>query len=594
MAAALKFRPAVRQAFAARRGPDAVKALARADEDDVTGLLKRFAYLLGVQRIYATQWQEEADYVLPRKNSIIVQRIPGAKKTQRLFHSTPLNCRDKLSRAINGALTPSTLRWFYLMMENADLNKDQATAIWCDQVGELILGDLNRSNFASEWFEVCTDFVTFANALLFMEEAKAPGPRQFGGFQFRSEMIGRYVWSEGKDGRVSTVFRELTMSAQAIKDKWRHVPDEIIDKEAATPEQERCVIHCEVPNDNGAPGWRSVYCLQQSRYKLDEGKHEDFPFLGVRPTVASGETYGRWITDDAMPDIRSLNKLREMKLRVLPLIVQPPLSQNGDVVGPARLTPLGLTTVRSGTSRSEAVGPLLPPGSLDLRGAEMSEQELEKNIRAMYHDDELQLPNGPQMTAEEVRARRDQMLMILGPVVYGRIEREGLHPLIDWCFEKRRKAKALPPLPPALQNALGRGNVRLAVRYDGPIARAQRQSDVTAISQFYDFASKIAQIEATGAPVLDCVDNDAALRVVAKKLGVDPTIPLDQQGTDQVRQQKAQAQAAAQKQQQMAQMAESAGKAAPMVKAAGKAPDQNSPLANLANQGGGPQNAVGG
>jgi hypothetical protein len=593
VAAVLKFRPAVQRVFAARRGPDAVKALRLADEDDVTRLLKRFAYLLGIQRIWATQWQEIADYVLPRKNSIIVQRIAGTKRTQRLFHSTPLKCRDKLSRAINGALTPSTLRWFYLMMEDAELNKDQATAIWCDAVGDLILGDLNRSNFASEWFEVCTDFVTFANALLFMEEAKAPARGQFGGFQFRAEAIGRYAWSEGADGRVNTIFRELFMSAGAIKEKWPSVPDEIIDREAQTPEQERALIHCVVPNEDGSPGWRSVYCMQQTRYKVDEGKYDDFPFLGIRPTVASGETYGRWITDDAMPDIRSLNKLREMKLRVLPLIVQPPLSQNGDVVGPARLTPLGLTTVRSGTSRSEAVGPLLPPGSLDLRGAEMSEQELETNIRQMYHDDELQLPNGPQMTAEEVRARRDQMLMILGPVVYGRIEREGLHPLIDWCFEKRRKAKALPPMPPALQNALARGNVRLAVRYDGPIARAQRASDVTAITQWMQVAQAIATVEATAAPVLDSMDMDEAIRVTGRKLGVPPSLVRDEAGTAEIRQQRAQEQAAAQKQQQMAQLAESAGKAAPMVKAAGKAPEAQSPLAAMANQGGG-QNAAAG
>jgi hypothetical protein len=592
MAAALKFPLRVRRGFVARRGPEAMRAFDDAENADITTLLQRFAYLLGIQRIWATQWQEIADYVLPRKNSIIVQRIAGTKRTQRLFDSTALEARDKLSRAINGALTPSTMRWFYLMMEDAELNKDQQVAIWCDQVGELILGDLNRSNFASEWGEVCTDFVTFANALMFMEEAAAPGPHQFGGFQFRTEAIGRYAWSEGKDGRVNTLFRELTMSAQAIKDKWKSTPDEIIDKEARTPEAERAVIHCAVPNEDGSPGWRSVYLLQQSRYKLDEGKYDDFPFLGIRPTVASGETYGRWITDDAMPDIRSLNKAKEFSLRTLPMIMQPPLSSNGDVVGPARLVPLGITTVRGGTSRSEAVGPLLPPGTLDLRQANLEMQDLRASIKGMYHDAELQLPNGPQMTAEEVRARRDQMLMILGPVVYGRIEREGLHPLIDFCFEKRRKARALPPLPSALQMALGRGNVRLAVRYDGPIARAQRASDVTAISQLYDFAQKIATVEATAAPVIDTIDNDQAMRVAGRKLGVDPSIIRDEKGTDQVRQVKAQQQAQEQQAAQQAQAAESAGKAAPMVKAAGHAPEPNSPLANLANQGGG-QNAAG-
>ena len=591
MATALKFPLAMRRGFAARRGPDALRAFDGAEEADIATLLKRFAYLLGIQRIWATQWQEIADYVLPRKNSIIVQRIAGTKRTQRLFDAAALEARDKLSRAINGALMPSTMRWLYLAFEQRELNRDQASAMWCDEVGETLLTDLDRSNFYGENGEVCTDFVTFANALMFAEEKGPSRPREFGGFQFKTEAIGRYAWSQGKDGGVNAVFRELTMSAQAIKDKWKSTPDEIIDKEAATPEQERAVIHCVVPNEDDAPGWRSTYLLLQSRYKLAEGKYDDFPFFGVRPTVNSGETYGRWITDDAMPDIRSLNKLAEMGLRVLPLIVQPPLSQTGDVVGPARLVPLGLTTVRAGTPRSEAVGPLLPPGSLDLRQANMSAEKLEARIRAIYHDAELQLPNGPQMTAEEVRARRDQMLMILGPVVYGRIKTDYLDKLVHFMFKKRLKANALPPLPPALQMAVGRGNVRLVVRYDGPIARAQRASDVTAISQLYDFAQKIATVEATAAPVIDTIDSDQAMRVAGRKLGVDPSIIRDENGTAQVRQQKAQQQAAEQQAAQQAQMADSAGKAAPMLKAAGKAPEPNSPLANLAS--GGQQNAAG-
>jgi len=591
MATSLKFPLAMRRGFAARRGPDALRAFDGAEEADIATLLKRFAYLLGIQRIWATQWQEIADYVLPRKNSIIVQRIAGTKRTQRLFDAAALEARDKLSRAINGALMPSTMRWLYLAFEQRELNRDQASAMWCDEVGETLLTDLDRSNFYGENGEVCTDFVTFANALMFAEEKGPSRPREFGGFQFKTEAIGRYAWSQGKDGGVNAVFRELTMSAQAIKDKWKSTPDEIIDKEAATPEQERAVIHCVVPNEDDAPGWRSTYLLLQSRYKLAEGKYDDFPFFGVRPTVNSGETYGRWITDDAMPDIRSLNKLAEMGLRVLPLIVQPPLSQTGDVVGPARLVPLGLTTVRAGTPRSEAVGPLLPPGSLDLRQANMSAEKLEARIRAIYHDAELQLPNGPQMTAEEVRARRDQMLMILGPVVYGRIKTDYLDKLVHFMFKKRLKANALPPLPPALQMAVGRGNVRLVVRYDGPIARAQRASDVTAISQLYDFAQKIATVEATAAPVIDTIDSDQAMRVAGRKLGVDPSIIRDENGTAQVRQQKAQQQAAEQQAAQQAQMADSAGKAAPMLKAAGKAPEPNSPLANLAS--GGQQNAAG-
>lgn len=572
----------MQRAFAARRGPDSRVAFDRAEADDIASLLKRFAYLLGVQRIWATQWQELADYILPRKNSIIVQRIPGTKRTQRLFDSTALDCRDKLARAINGALTSTYIRWFYLTSEDPDLNADQGAAMWFDAVGQLILDDLNASNFASEIGEVYTDLVTFANALMYLEAQEAPAPRQFGGYNFKTEQIGRYAWSEGKDGRVNVVFRELFMSEEAIREKWPDTPDDKLAM-GPTPDKLRSVIHCVIPRKENEKRWRSVYILMNAQYKLEEGKFDDFPFLAVRWSVASGESYGRGLSDDAIPDIRSLNKLAEMGLRVLPLIVQPPLSATGDVVGPPRLIPLGLTTVR-GQSREGAVGPLLPPGSLDLRAANMSAERLETKIRAIYHEPELALPTGQYMTAEEVRARRDQMLMMLGPTVYGRLEREGMHPLIDFCFEKRRKANALPPLPPALQMATSRGRVRLAVRYDGPIARAQRASDVTAMSQWNDFATKVGQGEQLGGPAYDVIDTDEMIRTAGRKLGVPPGVIRDKAGTDKVRQVKQQQVEAAQQQQQTAQAAQSAGAAAPLLKAAGKAPEPGSPLAQMGGQ----------
>ena len=584
-APALKFPPAMQRAFAARRGPDQLRYFDQAEEADTSALLKRFAYLLSVQRIWATQWQELADYILPRKNSIIVQRLPGTKRTQRLFDSTALDCRDKLARAINGALTSSYIRWFYLLTESRELNEDQQTGIWLDEVGELLLGDLNRSNFTSETGEIYTDLVTFANGLMYAEEIAPPVPREFGGFLFRAEQIGRYAWSEGKDGRVDVIFREIFMTPEAIKDKWPKTPTDKLDI-GASPDRERSVIHCCVPDPSGK-GHRSVYILMQSKYKLDEGKYDDLPFFGVRWSVASGETYGRGPSDEAIPDIRSINKMAEMGLRVLPLIVQPPLSATGDVVGAPRLVPLGITTVRT-ANRAEAVGPLLPPGSFDLRAANLSAERLEAKIRAVYHSEELQLPNGPQMTAEEVRARRDQMLMLLGPTVYGRIEREFLHPLIDWMFEKRRKANALPPLPPALQQAATTGKVRLAVRYDGPIARAQRATDVSAMSQLIQFAQPLFPIDPS---LIDVFDMDEMMRVAGRKLGVPPQVLLDKDGTYQVRQVKAQQAAQQQQAAQAAQTAQSAGQAAPLLKAAGQAPEPGSPLDQMQNQQGAQPNA---
>jgi len=77
------------------------------EEERIQDLLYQYTQLLGVQQIWWMEWQELADYILPRKNSIAVQRIPGYKRTQRLFDSTAPHDMELLASAIHGTLTPS-------------------------------------------------------------------------------------------------------------------------------------------------------------------------------------------------------------------------------------------------------------------------------------------------------------------------------------------------------------------------------------------------------------------------------------------------------------------------------------------------------
>ena len=551
----------------------------RREQEEVQRLLTRFQYLLGVQRWFAVEWQEIADYVMPRKNSIIVQRMPGSKRTQRLYDSTAIDARDKFASAIHGGLTSGYVRWFYLGLHQSNDNEllnDQLTQIWCDQVGELLLDDFNHSNFSSEAGELYQDVTTFASALMSCEEIPPPSPREFGGLLFRTEQPGRYAWSEAADGTVNTVFLERFMSAQAIREKWPDTPPEALKSDAQKPDELLSVLHCTVPDPDGK-NWTSTYIMTNSKWRLSQKRFNEFPFFGVRWSKSSGETYGRGITHDALPDIRSLNKLKEMGLRALPKIVDPTMKVlAGDMVGPSRLVPGGLITLRSSV---ENLQPL--QSGIDLRQSGMSATELKQSIQSIYHLTEIQFQEGPQMTATEVAARREQMLQLLGPVLYGRMQYEFLQPLIRRAFNIRRRAGALPPIPPKMQMALQARKLRLKISYDGPVARAQRASDIDSVTKL------VSQVITPLAPIapdaLDAIDFDEMIRVSGRKLGVPPTIIRDKDQTGQVRVQKQQAQQAAQEQAQQAQAAQMAGQVAPAMKAAGKAPEPGSPLHQIMN-----------
>src|ERR1035441_2314918 len=99
------------------------------DEEDVSKQLGRFQYLLTTQRLWAVEWQEIANYTLPRKNSILVRRYPGTKRTNLLYDSTAIDARNKFASAIHSGLTSDYVRWFFMATDDPDLNQDQQTAI---------------------------------------------------------------------------------------------------------------------------------------------------------------------------------------------------------------------------------------------------------------------------------------------------------------------------------------------------------------------------------------------------------------------------------------------------------------------------------
>jgi hypothetical protein len=216
-------------------------------------------------------------------------------------------------------------------------------------------------------------------------------------------------------------------------------------------------------------------------------------------------------------------------------------------------------------------------------------QELVQSIRNIYYADQLQLPQGPQMTAEEVMTRMELMQRLLGPTA-GRLESEFLRPLIDrtWAMLLRaspgifqgqgRPGEPLPPAPPELLQAMQMQQVPLRIRFEGPLARAQKSADAQAISKLQQFMLPMFQVMPD---IGDVIDWDEAARDSARVLGVPAKIIRDQKDVAAMRAQKAQAQAQQQQAEQTAMAAQSAGAAAPAMKAMQQKPEPGSVMEGI-------------
>jgi hypothetical protein len=197
--------------------------------------------------------------------------------------------------------------------------------------------------------------------------------------------------------------------------------------------------------------------------------------------------------------------------------------------------------------------------------SQIKSSELVSSIRRAFFNDQLQLHEGPNMTATEVRARMELMQQILGPVV-GRLQSEFLNPLIQRVFMLMFRAGMFQQPP---QSLLDGGN-KLDVEYVSPLARAQKMEEVFAVERWIGQLAQMAQINPI---VIDVVDFENIGRMMAKRLGVPAEAIKSMEQMQELKIQRQREQQA--QEQQMAQMmalqqAQSAAQTAQGIEQAGQ------------------------
>ena len=280
------------------------------------------------------------------------------------------------------------------------------------------------------------------------------------------------------------------------------------------------------------------------------GGYNEFPYLVPRWAKATGEIFGRSPSYNALPDIKTLNKAVEIGLKAWAKAIDPPLLvQDDGVIGRVRMTPAGITVVRS----DGAIKPLQIGSNWQI--TDMKETQLRTAIRQAYYSDQLQLQEGPQMTATEVQVRYELMQRLLGPTL-GRFQSEFLNPLIERTFGIMLRAGALMPEPDVIKGQ------QIDVEYVGPLARSQRMEESVAIERLYGLAMNVVQVDPS---IMDNINHDEAIRLRATLLGVPKTVLRGRDEVTELREERAEQQqqmALAQQQQAAGDAMQSQAKAA--------------------------------
>ena len=255
---------------------------------------------------------------------------------------------------------------------------------------------------------------------------------------------------------------------------------------------------------------------------------------------------------NALPDVKVLNKMVENSLKAAAKQIDPPLLIPDDgMLAPIRMSPGSLNYYRSG-SRDR-----IEPLNINANNATTlnNENQRREAITKMFHVDQLVVTENRNMTATEVLQRQEEKMRILGPVL-GRLQSELLSPLIIRIFNVMLRQGLFQPSPDILQSQ------ELNIEYVSPMALAQRSQELQSIMRGLELFGSMAQTM----PVMDYIDENGFIKQIIDILGLPASMIKSDGQVQQIREERAAAEAAAMEQQQQLAESQMAKNAAPLAK----------------------------
>jgi len=510
-------------------------------------VIERYRKLKSGRHNWDQHWQELADYCIPNKNDIYSSRSRGEKKFDRLYDSTAIHTVELLASALHGMLTNPSTFFFELTTGDPTVDGRDDVRTWFQDVVEKIHLVLNNSNFQTEIHEVYLDLVTFGTAPM-----QIISDKEFG-IRFLSHPIYNCYIAENNKGVVDEIYIELKWTAKRIKQEFgEDALKELMDKDASfnkDPQAEFKVIHAIYPrkvyDNKGLPNkfkFASEYILEQYTYTLNESGFRSFPYVVPRWVKTSYETYGRSPAMKALPEIKMLNAMMLVTIRAAQKVVDPPLMiPNDGVMLPVRTIPGGLNFIDRG---GDEIRPLITGGRLDLSFEMMN--DVRRRIKDAFFVDQLQLQEGPQMTATEVLQRTEEKLRLLGPIL-GRQQFELLRPMVERVFQILLRNKTFQEPPEILQGA------EFQIQYSSQIAKSQRVSESQNLNRALQVIAPLVEFDPA---IMDVFDGDEAARIASKMFGVPQRMLRNEEDVDNIRQARSQATAELQERDDMQAQAE--------------------------------------
>lgn len=440
-------------------------------------------------------WQELADYFLPRSVRFLVRNVNKTPaKNKKIKDSATLKAvRNFSSGMMSGATNPAT-NWFRIRIKNYNMKYDWAVKKWCNIVETTIKDVFNASNFYEKLPAAYKQLGVFALSTISLESDTDTIMRA------KLLPIGSYRYAKNEKGQVDTMCRVYMETAKNLYTKFgeENVSEAVKNCiKSKKFEQLFEVVHFVEPNAEYMPDsvWAknkkfiSVYYEAEGNKDklLSKSGFDKFPFVVFEAEVNGEDVYPTECCGvNALPDAKQLMAMVVDEGKIIKKIGSPQLK------GPAELKNKKLTdqpaTFTENNQNGDGLQPVyqVPPAVVQPLEA-LLEAKRQSIYELFFNDLFAMILNTADRgrTATEVNELKEEKMTLLSPILEQ--IHSGLKTVMEWVFIECMNRRVIPAPPAQIKGG------ELEIEFVSMLAQAQKAQKISAMERFSTFTINLAQ-----------------------------------------------------------------------------------------------------
>ncbi len=535
-------------------------------DPDATKIVEGLRSIQNSRTMHDSAVREATHFALPRKSDMREIKTMNAAANSggelaayaNLFTRAARSSNQKMASGMFSYMTPKNQKWFKITTGNRDLDESLPVYKYFDEVRDVMLDLLARSNFTEISHETYLNFGAIGTVCTMVEWSKKNKGLILTDFPYST-----FWFTEDEEGRPNRVYREFTLTPEQAVEKWGEenlencsaVMKAYYSEDPTQRREQMKFVHLVEPNknqivgnidDSGKP-FQSTYISEEDSQIITKGGFKRLPYKVARflKYNTAGNVMGYSPTMDCMPVIKTLENLKKKFIFAVEKNLNPAMSRGvtiGMTPNRVKTTPNALNNFDSRNPESKPT-PILQQIDLSYTLAEL-EAEV-KQIEDAYYVPSFQTITNidkSNATATEIIARQQESLISISPSV-SRTEDEWLEPVLEDVFEIAAEQGLLPEAPIELGD-----EALIRLEFTGFLSSAPKLSESIAIMNY--FQERTILMEAMPESVRLEAANKIKFSEVDRILAENRNIPVDIFYTDSEMEERSKKDAAIQAEQQ--------------------------------------------